>query len=158
MHQKKVLIGDPKNSGNKHAPASRLGQRRQDGGNSEKDVPETRKSHAHNQNVNGARPNSPRPPRRLQRGFETRAPSSRAEPVRILIAVTGSGALSAVGARDICSDVLPLPAAKRSDHPRRLNPSLWSSFPNEWCKTAALLLDSASAWRRSYQVVLLGIR
>src|SRR3989442_9753722 len=55
------------------------------------------------------------------------APSSRAEPVRILIAVMGSGALSAVGARDICSDVLPLPAAKRSDHPRRLNPSLWSS-------------------------------
>src|SRR5439155_24342703 len=30
MHQKKVLIGDPKNSGNKHAPASRLGQRRHD--------------------------------------------------------------------------------------------------------------------------------
>src|SRR5438128_11653725 len=86
------------------------------------------------------------------------APSSRAEPVRISIAVTGSGALSAVGARDICSDVLPLPAAKRSDHPRRLNPSLWSSFPNEWCKTAALLLDSASAWRRSFQLVLLGIR
>src|SRR5437899_4590516 len=77
MHQKKVLIGDPKNSGNKHAPASRLGQRRQDGGNSEKDVPETRKGHAHNQNVNGARSNSPRQPRRLQRDFETRAPLSR---------------------------------------------------------------------------------
>src|SRR5438552_13242193 len=86
------------------------------------------------------------------------APSSRAEPVRILIAVTGSGALSAVGARDICSDVMPLPAAKRSDNPRRLNPSLWSSFPNEWCKTAALLLEYAYAWWRSYVVELLGHR